>query len=317
MYIFKPYYKSVIWGGERICRLKGEPALSPCIGESWEISAMPGSESVVADGADKGLKLSALIGKYGRKVLGDAVYDKYDGRFPLLLKIIDAKKDLSVQVHPDQEMARRLHSCPGKTEMWYIVDHEPGAKLYNGLNCRLSPGEYCKMVKDKKIMEALQMHTVNSGDVYFVPSGRIHSIGAGNLLIEVQQASDITYRVYDFDRRDSNGNLRQLHTELAAQAIDFNVYPDHRVDYDAGAAEAVILDCDYFSVMRLQPRDGEIRFEMPAGACAMAICADGECVLSAGGDVRVLTKLHSALVPASAEVLKVGGNGVLLIAVPK
>jgi len=317
MYIFKPYYKSVIWGGEKICRLKGESTLSTCIGESWEISAMPGSESIVADGTDKGLALSELIKKYGRKVLGDVVYDKYDGQFPLLLKIIDANSDLSVQVHPGQEMARRLHSCPGKTEMWYIIDHEPGAKLYNGFNCRLSIDDYCEMVKDKKIMDAVQMHTVGTGDVYFVPSGRIHSIGAGNLLIEVQQASDITYRVYDFDRRDSGGNLRQLHTELAARAMDFNVYPDHRVDYDADAAEVELLDCDYFSVARLQPRGGEIRYEMPAGACVMAICAEGECVLSAEGDVRVLTGLHSALVPASADVLKVSGNGVLLIAVPK
>ncbi len=316
MYIFTPYYKPVIWGGNRICRLKGVPAPVSHIGESWELSPIAGCESVVADGPDRGLTLSELVQRHGPALVGEEIYKKYEGKFPLLLKIIDAERDLSVQVHPGQEMARRLHDCPGKTEMWYIVDHVPGSKIYNGLSRSLSPEDYREMVGRKQIMDAVQMHTVSNGDVYFVPPGRIHCIGAGNLLVEVQQASDITYRVFDFDRRDANGAPRELHTEMAAQAINFNVYPDHRIAYDPEAREVELLKCDYFSVMRMCPRGGEIPFEMPRGACAVVICVEGECKVSAGGEERSLPLLHSVLVPASDRSLTVSGTGVALIAIP-
>lgn len=316
MYIFTPYYKPVIWGGNRICRLKGVEAPVSHIGESWEISPIPGCESVVADGPERGLTLSRLVELHGADLVGEEIYKKYEGKFPLLLKIIDAERDLSVQVHPGEEMARQLHKCPGKTEMWYIVDHIPGSKIYNGLTRRLSPEDYCRMVGRKQIMDAVQMHAVSNGDVYFVPPGRIHSIGAGNLLVEVQQASDITYRVFDFDRRDANGNPRELHTDLAARAINFNVYPDHRIDYDAGASVVELLKCEYFSVARVCPEGGVVNFDIPGGTCAIVICVAGESRISAGGESRTLPLLHSLLVPASDRSFSVSGQGTVLIAIP-
>lgn len=317
MYTFTPYYKSVIWGGNQICRLKGEVAPADHIGESWEISPIPGCETVVADGPERGLSLGELVARKGVELLGEDVYGKYGARFPLLLKIIDADRDLSVQVHPGREMARRLHGCDGKTEMWYIVDHKPGSKIYNGLSRRLSPEKYREMVEGKRIMDAVQAHLSANGDVYYVPAGRIHAIGAGNLLVEVQQASDITYRVFDFDRRGADGKPRELHTELAAQAINFNVFPDHRVDYDTSAREALLLSCEYFDVVRLSPEGSGLNYKFPRRACAMVVCVDGDCTVSAEGEERVLPALHSLLVPASAGEIKVEGSGTLLVAFPK
>ncbi|MGM9871419.1 MAG: type I phosphomannose isomerase catalytic subunit [Muribaculaceae bacterium] len=317
MYTFTPYYKSVIWGGDEICRRKGEPAPDAHIGESWEISPVAGCETIVADGPDKGLTLNKLTLRYGPSLLGKEISEKYCGRFPLLLKIIDAGRDLSVQVHPGEEMARRLHNCPGKTEMWYIVDHKPGAKIYNGFTRPITPDGYRKMVEQKDIMDVIQAHDAANGDVYFVPPGRIHAIGAGNLLIEVQQASDITYRVYDFDRLGADGHPRELHTELAAQAINFSVFSDHRIDYDTASRQVELLSCDYFDVALISPEDDIMHYDIPRDAFAIVICVEGECTVSSGDDTRSLPPLHSLLVPASEKTFTVAGRGSLLIAVPK
>lgn len=317
MYVFTPYYKSVIWGGSRICSLKGVESPASHIGESWEVSPIAGCESVVADGPEKGLTLSRLMELHGADLVGEGIYNKYGGQFPLLLKIIDAERDLSVQVHPDQDMARELHGCPGKTEMWYVVDHKPGVKIYNGFTQAISPDDYRKMVEHKAIMDVVEAHDVTNGDVYFVPPGRIHAIGGGNLLVEVQQASDITYRVYDFDRRDENGRPRELHTDLAARAINFKVYPGHKINYNAAAQVVELLSCDYFSVVRLRADGEEVKFEIPRDTCAIAICVDGECEICAEGEKRTLPKLHTLLVPASSHSMTVGGVGTILIAIPK
>ncbi len=216
-----PYFKSVIWGGERICKYKGVEQTEEKIGESWEISAVPGHESVVAEGPYKGMRITELIDCFGAELLGSKVMERYDGKFPLLVKLIDANDNLSVQVHPDDELAKKRHDSLGKTEMWYIIDADKGAKIYSGLNREMTPEEYVARVADNTIEETLAVHDSHPGDIFFLPAGRVHAIGAGNLLAEIQESSDITYRIYDYERRDAQGNARELHTELAKDAIEY------------------------------------------------------------------------------------------------
>ena len=238
---FEPYLKSVLWGGEKIAKYKGIVTDQHNIGESWEISGVDGHESVVAEGDDKGLNLRQIIEKYKGDLVGNAVYAKYGDTFPLLVKIIDAKGDLSVQVHPDDTLAKARHNSYGKTEMWYIIDAEEGAPIYAGLSKQITPEEYEKLVAENAIMDVIARHDSHAGDLFFLPAGRIHAIGAGNLLAEIQQTSDITYRVYDFDRRDANGNPRELHTEQAKDAIDYTVYPEYKSEYDRNGKSATPL----------------------------------------------------------------------------
>ena len=225
---FTPILKSVIWGGEKIAALKHIETSRTDIGESWEISGVPGHETEVAEGQDKGLTLSQLIDKYRERLVGADVWQRFGTSFPLLVKIIDARSDLSVQVHPDDALAKERHNCAGKTEMWYILDTEPGAQIYAGICRELNPEKYAEAVASNTIMDYIQAHDSHSGDVFFLPAGRVHAIGAGNLLLEIQQTSDITYRIYDYDRRDAQGNPRELHTRLAADAIDYTIYPDYK-----------------------------------------------------------------------------------------
>ena len=203
---FAPYLKSVIWGGDKICSYKGIVQHEPRIGESWEISSVPGHESIVCEGKYEGRSIVDLIDEFGPELLGEKVFSKFHGKFPLLIKFIDAADNLSVQVHPDDELALKRHNSLGKTEMWYIVDSEPKAKIYAGLNKLISPEEYVRLVEDGEFESALATHDSHTGDVFFLPAGRVHAIGAGNLLAEIQESSDITYRIFDYNRRDASGN---------------------------------------------------------------------------------------------------------------
>ena len=258
---FEPYLKETIWGGKQIAEYKGIKACSENIGESWEISGVKGHESIVAEGGtsceDKGLTISELIQKYREKLLGEKVYERFGTDFPLLIKFIDSRQDLSVQVHPDDKLAKERHGCQGKTEMWYIINSKPGAKIYAGLNKHITPEDYVRMTDKETIdghsplMDVIAAHDSHVGDIFFLPAGRLHSIGAGNLLVEIQQTSDITYRVYDFGRRDANGNTRELHIDLAKDAIDYNVYTDCRSTYDKDAQIAELVKCKYFDVRKL------------------------------------------------------------------
>ena len=191
---FVPYLKSVLWGGERIAIYKGIDTDQHAIGESWEVSGVPGHESVVAEGEDRGLTLPQLIDRYRGALVGEAVYEKYGNTFPLLVKLIDAKRDLSLQVHPNDELAMKRHGSRGKTEMWYIIDADEGASIYAGLSQSITPDEYERMVADNTVMDVVARHESHAGDLFFLPAGRIHAIGAGNLLAEIQETSDITYR---------------------------------------------------------------------------------------------------------------------------
>ncbi len=246
---FLPYYKSVIWGGEAIAALKGERIDIDSVGESWEISAVPGHESRVAAGELAGVSITELMARYGAAFTGTLVAERFGDTFPLLIKLIDARADLSVQVHPDDALAAERHGSPGKTEMWYVVDAAPGSHIYSGLRAPLSPEEYPAAAADGSIMQRIAAHDARPGQFYFIPAGTLHAIGAGTLIAEVQQTSDITYRVFDYNRTDAAGNKRELHTALAADAIDYRfpnpVHPT-ACSYDGNTPGAV--SCRYFNV---------------------------------------------------------------------
>lgn len=301
---FKPYLKSVIWGGDKICAFKGIEQPSPNIGESWEISAVPGYESVVDGGVYDGLTINNLIETFGASLLGDEVYERYGSNFPLLIKLIDANDNLSVQVHPDDSLAMERHGCLGKTEMWYIIDSNEDALIYAGLQMELTSQEYEDMVNRNELMEALAVHESNPGDVFFLPAGRIHAIGAGNLLAEIQESSDITYRIYDYGRCDKDGNLRELHTGLARDAIDYKVYPDYKIPPVADAESDVeLVNCEYFTTRRLiLDGDADMTFDkrsftvlMCVEGCARLVVPDNEMLMAAGTTIlipAVLTNVH-------------------------
>ena len=311
---FVPYLKSVIWGGEKICRYKGIEQTEEKIGESWEISAVPGHESVVAEGPYKGMKVTELIECFGPELLGTSVFDRYDGMFPLLVKLIDAQDNLSVQVHPDDDLARERHDSLGKTEMWYIIDAEKHAKIYSGLNRKLTSDEYVKMVADNTIEEVLAVHDSKAGDVFFLPAGRVHAIGAGNLLAEIQESSDITYRIYDYDRRDAQGNPRELHTEQAKDAIDYTFYEEYKsAPADPTVADAVIAECGHFKVDRLL-LDSEMNLAYDASSFTVLMCLEGECSVEYGIGSMPMKRGETLLIPAVLTDFALKGKATLLTA---
>lgn len=309
---FKPYLKSVIWGGNKICSFKGIEQPEPNIGESWEISAVPGHESVVDGGVYDGLTILDRIETFGPSLLGEVVYERYSGNFPLLIKLIDANDNLSVQVHPDDSLARKRHGCLGKTEMWYIIDADKEARIYTGLQMELTPEEYEKRVESNKLMEALAIHGSNPGDVFFLPAGRVHAIGAGNLLAEIQESSDVTYRIYDYGRRDKDGNERELHTELAKDAIDFKVYPDYKkppVDNRENHAE--LVSCEHFTTHRLL-LEGEWNLSLNPESFTVVMCVEGSALLSYPAGQMALNAGQTLLIPAVLTDVHLEGNAVIL-----
>lgn len=310
---FKPYYKSVLWGGDRIAALKGDNADCQLLGESWELSAVPGHESVVDRGPFKGRKITDLANEYGVDLLGADVVDKFGSEFPLLIKLIDARQNLSVQVHPDDRLAMERHGTRGKTEMWYVMDSDPGAEIYSGLCAPLSPDSYADRVAGGTIMDVVAAHESKPGQFYFIPAGTIHAIGAGNLIAEVQETSDVTYRVYDYDRRDADGNPRQLHTAEARDAIDYtfprDIEPTART-FESSAIPAV--RCDYFTVDYLDLDGRGVRFDADDRSFTVLMVVAGVAEVSVDSDSLVVTAGHTVLVPAVAGALKVKGNARLL-----
>lgn len=246
---FKPILKSTIWGGEKIIPYKQlEGTEQSCVGESWELSGVKGNESVVANGSIAGKTLADIVAEQGASLMGKANYERFGNEFPLLIKFIDARQDLSIQVHPDDELAAERHNSKGKTEMWYVVAADEGARLRSGFARQTTPEEYVASVEDNTITDLLAEYDIKAGDVFFLPAGRVHSIGAGAFIAEIQQTSDITYRIYDFGRRDANGNTRELHTELAKGAISYEVEDDYRTHYEVKKDEETVLaSCPYFT----------------------------------------------------------------------
>ena len=246
---FEPFLRTMVWGGTKIAAYKGIETADDHIGESWELSGVPEHQTAVSNGAWRGKTITELVKEYKGRLVGEHVYAEKGDEFPLLIKFIDARDDLSIQVHPDDAMALRKHGQPnGKTEMWYAVAADPGACLYSGLTAEITPDEYERRIADGSITEVLARHEVHPGDVFFLPAGRIHAICSGCFVAEIQQTSDLTYRIYDYGRMGLDGKLRELHTELAKEAIDYKVYPDYRVPYTAVKdAEDELVSCKYFT----------------------------------------------------------------------
>lgn len=238
---FTPVLKAPLWAGRGIVDLKRLEGYAT-VGESWEISGVPGDETLVSEGPFKGRTLRDLTEEYGAELVGKANFKRYGTEFPLLIKFISADGDLSIQVHPDDAMAYRHGKPYGKTEMWYIIGTEEGATLYSGFTHDLTPEEYDRIMAEGTLCDHMAQHHTQVGDCFFIPAGQIHSIGKGNLLIEVQQSSDLTYRVYDFNRRDASGNLRELHTALAREALNFKARPEYRTAYEDADNQPVLLE---------------------------------------------------------------------------
>ena len=315
--LFEPNLHEVVWGGQKLTAWK-RLAAKDHIGESWEVSCVKSSPSVIANGTWAGYTLNELIDKYPEEILGSEVSRRYGGELPLLVKFIDARKDLSVQVHPDDEMAKRLHDKNGKSEMWYVLDAEPGAFLYSGFKEELSPEAYKRKVADGTIVESLAKHEVKTGDVFYLPAGRVHAICSGILLAEVQQSSDVTYRIYDYNRPGLDGKPRELHTELAAEALNYQVEDEYRTEYSAeNNCANKVIESPYFSVRVTEVANQFHRNLIKYDSFVISMCLKGDCrsqIRSTGDDI-VLKEGFSCLIPAAIadyDVIPMGGSTRLL-----
>ncbi len=310
MYKFRPILKSLIWGGEKIAPYKGIDTDMKAIGESWEISGVKGNESVVAGGVDDGMTIPELIARDKESLLGKKNFNRFGMEFPLLIKFIDARQDLSIQVHPDDTLAWERHQSKGKTEMWYVVDADNGARLRSGFAKQVTPDEYEKSIADNTITDLLKEYDIHKGDLFFLPAGRIHSIGAGAFIAEIQQTSNITYRIYDFNRLDDKGNPRELHTELSKDAIDYTVLPDYRTYYEACDNKRVpLVSCDYFTTSLLKLTE---QYEMQLAdldSFVILICTAGNGTITDNkGNSAEIRQGESILIPADVEGLKIEVN---------
>lgn len=279
-FTFKPILKKVIWGGSDICPFKEISPVENGVGESWELSHVEGNYSIVANGELAGKSLDDLIRQYGAQLMGQEVIDRFGTTFPLLIKFIDARDNLSIQVHPDDELAKARHNSFGKTEMWYVIKATKDASLYSGFSKQIDADEYVKRIQDNTIMDVLQRYNVNEGDVFFLPAGRVHAIGAGCFIAEIQQTSNITYRIYDYNRKDANGNTRELHTELAKDAIDYTLYPDYRTHYKAHTNATIELaNCKYFTTNLMDVDATMTRDFKDLDSFVVYICMEGKASL--------------------------------------
>ena len=308
---FDPIFKSVIWGGKRIAEFKGLPSQGDHIGESWELSPMEGHESVVSQGTFKGATLPSLIANHGNEIMGERLMKKYDGKFPLLIKLIDSSDDLSVQVHPDDELAAKRHNSLGKTEMWYSIAPAEGAYLYAGFSKHIDAAEFRRQVAENEIIPSLHKYLTHPGDIFFLPAGRVHSIGRGNFVLEIQEASDITYRIYDYDRRDAQGNPRQLHVEESVDAIDFDDTADLPAENELGVVGELrpLAESSYFKT-EIARVDGTMTIDLAArNSFTILVATAGELtVKNADGEIS-LRQGETALVAASTPSITIEGKG--------
>ncbi len=310
MFKFNPLLKSILWGGEKIVPFKHLTSDQKQVGESWEISGVKDNESVVSDGKYKGWTLNKLVDTLKDKLVGKENYERFGNEFPLLVKFIDARQQLSIQVHPTDEQAQAQGLGRGKTEMWYVMESDADASLRSGLKQQITPEKYKEMVENDTITEALSEYPVKEGDVFFLPAGRIHSIGAGCFLAEIQETSDVTYRIYDFKRKDKEGNYRQLHTKEAAECIDYTVYPDYRTQYEARQNEPVeLVSCPYFttSVYDLTEPMTLDYSDLDSFVIFVGLKGEGE-ITDAEGNTISFRAGESVLLPATTTVVKVSGT---------
>ena len=302
---FKPILKTVVWGGEKIAPFKGITTEQHNIGESWELSGVRGHESVVANGEFEGRTITSLIEEFKGKLVGEKVYAGNGNVFPLLIKFIDARSDLSIQVHPDDKLAAERHNSKGKTEMWYVVGADEGAHLLSGLKEEITPDEYVRRIGDNTITDVLTDFKVKAGDVFFPPAGRIHAIGTGCFIAEIQQTSDITYRIYDYGRLGLDGKPRELHTELAKDAIDYKVYPEYKSEYKEEAnAENQLVSCRYFTTSEYNLSEPVSKDLSGTDSFLIVICIEGRGTVVDKEDSDERIEIHqgeTVLIPASSK----------------
>ena len=308
---FKPILKQTLWGGGKIVKFKGiDGHDGEQIGESWDLSGVPGNESVAANGEYEGRTLTEIVAAEKERLVGTDNYKRFGDEFPLLIKFIDAKQDLSIQVHPDDEKAQKYGLRNGKTEMWYIMNSDADASLRCGMKAKITPEQYKAMVADGTICDAIAEYPVKEDDCFFIPAGRIHSIGKGCFLAEIQQTSDATYRIYDFNRRDKDGNLRELHTEKAAECIDYTVLNDYRTEFTAEKNRGVqIVSCPFFNTAVYDLDEPMTLDYSELDSFVVLIGLKGEARLTDNeGNTTTLRGGETLLVPASTATIKVDGS---------
>lgn len=307
---FIPLLKQTLWGGNKIIPFKHLDSQLDNVGESWEISGLKGRETVVAEGEYKGMRLDALLAEKKAELVGKANYERFGNEFPLLIKFIDARRQLSVQVHPNDIIAKTLGEKHGKSEMWYVMESEPTAKLDIGMKMQITPEQYKAMVANDTITDAVNEYSVKEGDVFYIPAGRVHSIGAGCFLAEIQQTSDTTYRIYDFKRKDKDGNYRELHVKEAAECIDFNVIDDYQTHYVPLKDKGVeLIQCPHFTTsvydlsepMQLDYSDLD-SFVILIGVKGSGMVEDGD------GNTTSLNAGETILLPATTTKVRVSGS---------
>ncbi len=298
---FKPILQKKVWGGNKLRDLFDKEAHDDSIGESWEISGVEGHISTVENGLEAGKKLTDLISEFKGEFIGERIYKQFGNEFPLLIKFIDAKTDLSVQLHPNDELARKRHNSFGKTEMWFIMQADQGSKLNIGFKADVNTQDYLEHLKNGKIIDLLHFEEVQKGDAILINTGKVHSIGGGILLAEIQQTSDITYRIYDWDRKDIEGNTRDLQTNLALDAIDFKRKDDYELTYTKeDNISSEIISCEYFTTNYL-PVKGKINKDYSnIDSFVVFMCVAGTSSVSLNGNSETLKIGESLLIPACA-----------------
>jgi mannose-6-phosphate isomerase len=304
---FNPIFKEKIWGGDKIKTVFGmDYAPLPNCGEAWVLSGYGEEISVVNNGFLAENQLDELIDIYMGDLVGEAVFEKYGSKFPLLIKILNSSDWLSVQVHPGDALAKSRHNDLGKTEMWYVADAEPGAQLISGFNRNMDAAMYLSHLNNGTILEIMNYETVHPGDVYFMPAGRVHALGPGLLVFEIQQTSDLTYRIYDFDRVDDKGIPRQLHTDLALDALDFTKHESYRTEYEPVFNRTVpVVESTYFNTSIINFDKPVIKDYSGLDSFVILQCAEGKCRIEFEGGTEILQAGEVLLVPAIMEHIKI------------
>ena len=313
---FNPILKERLWGGTKLKDVLNKSITSDITGESWELSTVKGDVSIVANGKLSGTSLQELIDDQAEALLGKSVVERFGTDFPILIKFIDAKQDLSIQLHPDDTLAKKRHDSFGKTEMWYIMDADANAELIVGFNKDVSKEEYAKSIQEDSLLELLNYEKVKEGDTFFINTGKIHAIGAGVMLAEIQQTSDVTYRVFDFNRKDKEGNLRELHTELALDAIDYDKKDDFKVTYSKNTnAQNTMVDCPYFKTNFIEVTENFELDTTQRDSFTIFMCVGGEAVIKTGEGEVTLKKGETTLLPAITNKIQLQSKGAKLLEV--
>ena len=308
---FEPILKDRIWGGEKLKTILNKPITSKITGESWELSTVEGDVSVVSNGILKGKSLMELIDKMPNEILGTKVYSRFGKQFPLLFKYLDAREDLSIQVHPNDKLAKERHNSFGKTEMWYVMQADADARIIVGFKENSSKEEYLKHLNDKTLVSILDDVKAKAGDVFFLETGTVHAIGAGLVVAEIQQTSDITYRLYDFDRKDANGNTRELHVDLALDAINYNKV-DTQKKYDTKTNTSnLVVDCPYFTTNFI-PLEDKVEVAKSGETFTVYMCIEGSFEIEFDGFKQSYIKGDTVLVPAEINAFILSGKASIL-----